>query len=65
MDYSQYFMYQLLRGFKYIHSVNIWHRDLKPSNLLLNEDGDLKKGDFGLAWTTSETDSMTKYVGTH
>lgn len=60
----QYFLYQLLRGLKYVHSANVLHRDLKPSNLLLNANCDLKIGDFGLARTTSETDFMTEYVVT-
>ncbi|PRQ17603.1 putative mitogen-activated protein kinase CMGC-MAPK family [Rosa chinensis] len=63
-DHCQYFLYQLLRGLKYIHSANVLHRDLKPSNLLLNANCDLKIGDFGLARTTSETDFMTEYVVT-
>ena len=60
----QYFLYQLLRGLKYIHSANVLHRDLKPSNLLLNANCDLKICDFGLARTTTETDYMTEYVVT-
>ncbi|KAG2681065.1 hypothetical protein I3843_11G127600 [Carya illinoinensis] len=63
-DHCQYFLYQLLRGLKYVHSANVLHRDLKPSNLLLNANCDLKIGDFGLARTTSETDFMTEYVVT-
>merc|ERR1719470_702466 len=35
-DHICYFLYQILRGLKYIHSANVLHRDLKPSNLLLN-----------------------------
>ncbi|CAI0396947.1 unnamed protein product [Linum tenue] len=35
-EHCQYFLYQILRGLKYIHSANVLHRDLKPSNLLLN-----------------------------
>ncbi|XP_024390775.1 mitogen-activated protein kinase 4b [Physcomitrium patens] len=63
-DHCQYFLYQLLRGLKYIHSAKVLHRDLKPSNLLLNANCDLKICDFGLARTTSETDFMTEYVVT-
>lgn len=64
MNIMQYFLYQLLRGLKYVHSAKVLHRDLKPSNLLLNTNCDLKIGDFGLARTTSETDFMTEYVVT-
>ncbi|KAF8698216.1 hypothetical protein HU200_035736 [Digitaria exilis] len=63
-EHCQYFLYQILRGLKYIHSANVLHRDLKPSNLLLNANCDLKICDFGLARTTSETDFMTEYVVT-
>jgi serine/threonine protein kinase len=50
-EHCQYFVYQVLRGLKYIHSANVLHRDLKPSNLLLNANCDLKICDFGLART--------------
>uniref|UniRef100_A0A7S2YQ03 Protein kinase domain-containing protein n=1 Tax=Entomoneis paludosa TaxID=265537 RepID=A0A7S2YQ03_9STRA len=48
-DHVQYFIYQVLRGLKYIHSCKVLHRDLKPSNLLVNSNCDLKICDFGLA----------------
>jgi len=63
-DHCQYFVYQLLRGLKFIHSANVLHRDLKPSNLLLNANCDLKICDFGLARTSSEKEYMTEYVVT-
>ncbi|TYH26703.1 hypothetical protein ES288_A02G009800v1 [Gossypium darwinii] len=59
-----YFLYQILRGLKYIHSANVLHRDLKPSNLLLNANCDLKICDYGMARVTSESCFMTEYVGT-
>ncbi|SCV03322.1 LAMI_0H07228g1_1 [Lachancea mirantina] len=43
------FMMQLCKGIAYCHSHRILHRDLKPQNLLINRDGNLKLGDFGLA----------------
>ncbi|GMY26464.1 cyclin-dependent kinase G-2 isoform X1 [Fagus crenata] len=42
-------MLQLLEGSKYLHDNWVLHRDLKTSNLLLNNRGDLKICDFGLA----------------
>ena len=47
--HHQYFLYQILRGLKYIHSANILHRDLKPSNLLVKSNCDLAICDFGAA----------------
>jgi len=47
--HARYFIYQILRGLKYIHSANIIHRDLKPANLLINSDCGLAICDFGLA----------------
>ncbi|XP_010260161.1 PREDICTED: mitogen-activated protein kinase 3-like [Nelumbo nucifera] len=63
-EHCQYFLYQILRGLKYIHSASVIHRDLKPSNLLLNANCDLKICDFGLARPTSENEFMTEYVVT-
>ncbi|XP_056863303.1 mitogen-activated protein kinase 12-like [Raphanus sativus] len=63
-DQCRFFVYQLLRGLKYVHLANILHRDLRPSNVLLNSKHELKIGDFGLARTTSDTDFMTEYVVT-
>lgn len=48
-DHIKYFLYQILKGVKYLHSCGVIHRDLKPANLLVNENCDLKICDFGLA----------------
>ncbi|NP_999813.1 MAP kinase [Strongylocentrotus purpuratus] len=67
-DHICYFLYQILRGLKYIHSANVLHRDLKPSNLLLNTTCDLKICDFGLARIADpghdHTGFLTEYVAT-
>jgi len=48
-DHCQFFLYQVLRGLKYLHSAGVIHRDLKPRNLLVNCNCDLKICDYGLA----------------
>ena len=48
-DMVKKFMRQLCDGIRYCHSHRVLHRDLKPQNLLIDGEGNLKLGDFGLA----------------
>ncbi|KAI6016060.1 kinase-like protein [Pisolithus microcarpus] len=69
-EHVQYFLYQVLRGMKYIHSASVIHRDLKPGNLLVNSDCELKICDFGLSRGFDSTpdehigSQLTEYVAT-
>lgn len=69
-QHVQFFMYQILKALKLIHSANVIHRDLKPSNILVNENCDLKLCDFGLARLdsvgilTNKISLLTEYVAT-
>ncbi|KAH7724642.1 Protein kinase sperm-specific MAP kinase [Aphelenchoides avenae] len=68
-QHNQYFLYQILRGLKYLHSVGIVHRDMKPSNLLVNGNCLLKLADFGMARSVEQCvhedgGIMTQYVST-
>ncbi|XWS44467.1 hypothetical protein CRYUN_Cryun15aG0047300 [Craigia yunnanensis] len=67
-EHYQFFLYQLLRALKYIHTANVYHRDLKPKNILANANCKLKICDFGLARVafndTPMTIFWTDYVAT-
>jgi serine/threonine protein kinase/Tfp pilus assembly protein PilF len=50
---------QLCDALDYAHNrAHIIHRDLKPANLMVNQRGDLKVSDFGIARSMSESVSM-------
>ncbi|KAJ3107448.1 Chk1 protein kinase [Phlyctochytrium planicorne] len=46
---AHFYYKQLVAGMAHLHEIGISHRDLKPENILLDDYGNLKISDFGLA----------------
>ena len=46
----KYYLYQILKGLHYCHSLGIIHRDIKPQNVVIDHDNKkLRIIDWGLA----------------
>nr|XP_033770750.1 serine/threonine-protein kinase PLK1 [Geotrypetes seraphini] len=56
---ARYYLRQTILGCQYLHTNRVIHRDLKLGNLFLNDDMEVKIGDFGLA-TRVEFDGERK-----
>lgn len=56
----------IAEGMEFVASKNIVHRDLKAANILLDGDGNIKIGDFGVARLLPRGDGeMTAETGTY
>ena len=56
-------MLKICRAIECAHGCGVIHRDLKPSNILIDESGEPKVVDFGLARKTSATDRQLTAPG--
>lgn len=56
------YLVQALQGLAYLHRRGLVHRDLKPSNILVDEHGNVKVVDFGLAITQAQPSEIAGTV---
>ncbi|XP_028902585.1 serine/threonine-protein kinase PLK3 [Ornithorhynchus anatinus] len=58
----RYYLRQIISGLKYLHLKGILHRDLKLGNFFINENMELKVGDFGLAARQEPVEQRKKTI---
>ncbi|XP_037644825.1 rhodopsin kinase GRK1-like [Sebastes umbrosus] len=60
-----FYIAQIIQGMEHLHQKRIIYRDLKPENVLLDNDGNVRISDLGLAVELKEGKTQTKgYAGT-
>ncbi|TNN37994.1 Rhodopsin kinase [Liparis tanakae] len=60
-----FYIAQIIQGLEHLHQKRIIYRDLKPENVLLDNDGNVRISDLGLAVELKEGRTQTKgYAGT-
>ncbi|XP_074155696.1 rhodopsin kinase GRK1 [Sminthopsis crassicaudata] len=60
-----FYIAQIICGMEHLHQKRIVYRDLKPENVLLDDDGNVRISDLGLAVELKEGETKTKgYAGT-
>lgn len=58
-----YYIYQIIKGLKYLNDNNIIHRDLKPQNILIDKNNRIKICDFGFSRKFDDSELLKTLCG--
>jgi len=63
---ARYYFHQIIEGLSSIHKAGLVHRDLKTENMFLDDNFNIKIGDFGFAkyLNINNNGQLTSYLGT-
>ena len=48
-EFARFYFTQICLGMEHLHEKSIIYRDIKPENILLDSEGNVRIGDFGLS----------------
>lgn len=61
---AKYLFKQIMQGIAYMHTIGIVHRDIKLDNILLDGQGNVKIGDFGVSRRVDQDELLFEQCGT-
>ena len=61
---AKYLFKQIMQGIAYMHTIGIVHRDIKLDNILLDGNGNVKIGDFGVSRRVEHEELLFEQCGT-
>ena len=64
VEWTRFYIAELIVALEDLHNKNIIHRDLKPENILIDSEGHIKLTDFGMSRILKKNEKAKTKVGT-